>query len=140
MNGYALDANIVSFYIKRRDAVVQNLKNVRARDWTICIPPFAYYEVKRGLLRINATGRLRDLAAMCEKYPVGKHDERVFEEAAVIWADLTNKGWNIDEMDIFIAAWCRVNDFTLVTNNTRQRSCRAHFVQIPDLALADWSV
>jgi len=47
---------------------------------------------------------------------------------------LSNKGWNIGEMDIFIAAWCRVNDFTLVTNNT------AHFAPIPGLALEDWSV
>jgi len=63
MNGYALDANILSFYIKRREAVMRNLKNAYARNWNICIPPFAYYEIKRGLLRVNATARLRELAA-----------------------------------------------------------------------------
>jgi predicted nucleic acid-binding protein len=36
-------------------------------------------------------------------------------------------------MDIFIAAWCRVNDFTLVTNN------KDHFAQISGLVLEDWS-
>jgi predicted nucleic acid-binding protein len=133
MNGYALDTNIVSFYIKGRETVVRNLKNARMRGRIIRIPPFAYYEVKRGLLRVNAAARLRELAKTCEKYPVGGNDSRVFEEAAVIWADLTNKGWNIGEMDIFIAAWCRVNDFTLVTNNT------VHFTPIPGLALEDWS-
>ncbi|GAB6391819.1 MAG: Ribonuclease VapC2 [Treponematales bacterium] len=134
MNGYALDSNIVSFHIKERPAVVRRLKEAKDNQRQVGIPPFAYYEVKRGLLAINAAARLRQLAKFCEEHPVGRNDDRVFEEAAVIWADLTNKGWNIDEMDIFIAAWCKVNDFTLVTNNT------AHFAHIPGLALEDWSV
>jgi len=134
MKGYALDANIVSFYIKKKGRVGENLKKAAMQKWTVRVPPFAYYEVKRGLLRINATTRLRELAQACKKYPVGANDDWVFEEAAQIWADLTNKGVNIDEMDIFIAAWCRVNDFTLVTNNT------GHFAQIPGLSLEDWSV
>jgi len=134
MKGYALDANIVSFYIKRREAVVRNLKDAQARKRIVCIPPFAYYEVKRGLLRINAESRLRQLAGMCRDFPVGNNDDQVFEEAAIIWSELTNRKWNIGEMDIFIAAWCRVNNFTLVTNNT------AHFAQIPGLRIEDWSV
>jgi len=100
MNGYALDANIVSFLIKQKGAVGEHLRNANNRKWTVRIPPFAYYEVKRGLLRINATARLRELAEICKDYPVGGNDDQVFEEAAQIWADLTNKGVNIDEMDI----------------------------------------
>jgi tRNA(fMet)-specific endonuclease VapC len=134
MNGYALDANIVSFRMKDHKAVTRRLDKANKNEWNVQIPPFAYYEVKRGLLAIKASARLRQLASLREAYPVGRNDDRVFEEAAVIWADLSNKGWNIDDMDIFIAAWCRVNGFTLVTNNT------AHFAPIPGLALEDWSV
>jgi predicted nucleic acid-binding protein len=38
------------------------------------------------------------------------------------------------EMDIFIAAYCQKHNFILVTNNT------SHFLPIPDLLLADWTV
>ena len=39
---------------------------------------------------------------------------------------------NLDKMDLFIAATALVNDYTLVTHNTR------HFSRIPGLKLEDW--
>jgi predicted nucleic acid-binding protein len=58
----------------------------------------------------------------------------VLEEAIKIYTEVRRSGYTIDEMDIFIAAWCRVNDFTLVTNNTD------HFAPVSGLAVVDWSV
>ncbi|GHV78897.1 hypothetical protein AGMMS49944_06880 [Spirochaetia bacterium] len=54
--------------------------------------------------------------------------------AAGIYSGLHKKGWNIEEMDIFIAAYCLKHNYILVTNNTD------HFLPIPDLLLADWTV
>jgi tRNA(fMet)-specific endonuclease VapC len=93
----------------------------------------AYYEVKRGFMAINATKRISRFAEMCKKYPVGQMDNSILEEAARIYAELKPKGINIDDNDIYIAAYCKIHGLTFVTNNTR------HFGNIAGLALADWS-
>jgi len=40
---------------------------------------------------------------------------------------------NTEDADIFIAAFCIHNNYTLVTDNTR------HFQGIPELRLANWA-
>ena len=49
-------------------------------------------------------------------------------------AQLESAGFILDKMDLFIAATALVNDYTLVTHNTR------HFSRIPGLKLEDWAV
>jgi predicted nucleic acid-binding protein len=85
-------------------------------------------------MAINATKRLRDFAEMCKKYPVGQIDNSILEEAAAIYAETKQKGMNIDDNDIYIAAYCKIHGLTLVTNNTR------HFGAIAGLSIVDWSV
>ena len=51
---------------------------------------------------------------------------------ALIRARLENDGNRLEDNDIFIAATALVNDYTLVTHNTR------HFSRIPNLKLEDW--
>jgi predicted nucleic acid-binding protein len=124
---------MISFVMKDNPVVKQKLNKAEQNGNDIVIPPVAYYEVKRGLMAINATKRMSVFAEMCEKYPVGQMDNSILEEAASIYAELKPKGINIDDNDIYIAAYCKVHGLTLVTNNTR------HFENIAALALADWS-
>jgi predicted nucleic acid-binding protein len=131
---FGLDSSIISFRMKGNATVVRNMDSAHKSKSTIVIPPFAYYEVKRGLLAINATKRLQEFANLCKDCPVGNLDDLIIDEAVKIHVDLKHKGWNIDEMDIFIAAYCKVHGLTLVTNNTR------HFAAISGLSLVDWSV
>jgi predicted nucleic acid-binding protein len=51
-----------------------------------------------------------------------------------IYVGLKAKGRLCDENDIYIAAWCKTYNFTLVTNNTRR------FENVPGLLQTDWSV
>jgi len=133
MNGYALDSNIISFWMKGSAAVILRFDAADARRDNVCIPPFAYYEVKRGLAAIHARARLRQLDSLCRRYPVGDMDNSILEDAVNIYAELKSHGWNIDEIDVFMAAWCKTNNFILVTNNT------GHFARIPGLRLEDWT-
>jgi predicted nucleic acid-binding protein len=130
---FGLDACMVSFAMKGNTLVQDNLSRAKKNGNTIEIPPVAYYEVKRGFMAVNATKRMSIFAEMCNDYHVGQMDNSILEEAARIYAELKPKGINIDDNDIYIAAFCKVHGLTLVTNNTR------HFGNISGLSLADWS-
>jgi predicted nucleic acid-binding protein len=133
MNGFALDSNIVSFRLKENAIVKRNIDQRVDANIKVIVPPFAYYEVKRGLVDANATRQLRSFDRLLQDCPVGPISQTVFEAAVAIYVDLKTKGRICDENDIYIAAWCQTYGLTLVTNNTR------HFENIPGLALADLS-
>jgi tRNA(fMet)-specific endonuclease VapC len=96
------------------------------------IPPVAYYEIKRGLLATNAIAKARDFDELCQDFEVGEMDTRAWYEAARLYALHRQKGVLAEDADLFIAAFCIVNDYTLVTNNIR------HFEHIDSLKLVNW--
>ena len=53
----------------------------------------------------------------------------IWEKAVEIWVKLKAKGRLIGDGDIFIAAFCIVNDYTLITNNIK------HYENIKDLQI-----
>jgi predicted nucleic acid-binding protein len=133
MNGFALDSNIVSFRLKRNETVRRNIDQRLEAKIKILVPPFVYYEVKRGLVAVKATTQLRLFDELLTRCPLGETNDAVFEAAVNIHVDLKTKGRICDDMDILIAAFCKTYGLTLVTNNTR------HFENIAGLTLADWS-
>jgi predicted nucleic acid-binding protein len=139
MNGFALDTNIISFHLKGNETVRRNVGQKLDAKTQILVPPFAYYEVKRGLLDAKATTQLRLFDKLLKDCRLGDATNAVFEAAVNIHVALKSKGRICDDMDILIAAngncvsACQTYGLTLVTNNTR------HFENIPGLALADWS-
>jgi predicted nucleic acid-binding protein len=97
------------------------------------IPPVAYYEIKRGLMAVNATAKEREFDNLCRDFEIGEMDTRAWLEAARLYAANKQKGRMVDDADLFIAAFCAVNSYTLVTNNTR------HFEGIDGLRLVNWA-
>ena len=59
MSVYALDSNIVSFYLRGNQTVIENIEKAIGEDHSIVITPIAYYEVKRGLLLIDAVKQIK---------------------------------------------------------------------------------
>jgi predicted nucleic acid-binding protein len=133
MNGFGLDTNIVSFRLKDNAIVKRNIDQRVDANIKVLLPPFVYYEAKRGLVDAKATRQLRIFEELLRRCPVGPISQAVFEAAVAIYVDLKAKGRICDENDIYIAAWCKTYGLTLVTNNTR------HFENIAGLLLADWS-
>jgi predicted nucleic acid-binding protein len=134
MNGFGLDTNIISFDLKGNVTVKRNIDQRLEAKVKVLIPPFAYYEVKRGLIDAKATRQLRLFDDLLTRCPLGETNDAVFNAAVDIYVALKAKGRICDENDIYIAAWCKTYGLTLVTNNTR------HFENVPGLTLADWSV
>jgi predicted nucleic acid-binding protein len=134
MNGFGLDTNNISFRLKGNEIVKCHIDQKLHEKTDVVIPPFVYYEVKRGLVDAKATRQLSAFDDLIKRCPVGPISQAVFESAVDIYVDLKSKGRLCDDMDVLIAAWCKTYDLTLVTNNTK------HFENIDGLSLVDWSV
>ena len=133
MSIYALDSNILSFYLKGNETVIKNMEEAINNDHMLVIAPIAYYEVKRGLMLINATKQLRKLESLCELFSVGELGDYLLEEAANLYVRERKAKRNTEDADIFIAAFCLHNNYILVTDNIR------HFQNISGLGTVNWS-
>ena len=134
MSVYALDSNIISFYLKGNTAVIDNIEKALDGDHSIIVTPIAYYEVKRGLLLINATNQLKRLMDFCDLFSVGKFSDSLLDEAIRIYVQERKAKRNTEDADIFIVAFCLQNNYILVTDNMR------HFENIENIQIVNWSV
>ena len=132
MSVFVLDSNILSFYLRRNQQIIDKVQNTLLKGHEVLICPIAYYEVKRGLIAIKAEKRLMEFAALCKILGVGQLDNTILDYAAEIYNELRNNKQTIEDADILTAAFCKSHNFTLVTNNTR------HFENISGLQYSDW--
>ena len=132
---YALDTNIVIHYLKNTSNVLNNINAAVARGDNLVIPRIVNYEIKRGFCvqsspRKEATYKLfTSPTSFCS---ITDMDNGSLERAEQVFADLYNKRLTVGELDILIAAFCLENDYTLVTNNTKD------FENIDGLVIEDW--
>ena len=132
MTQYALDTNIVTYYLKGNKTVIDRVANETDNENKIIIPPTVFYEIKRWLLTINATKKMSFFDTMCSLSGIGFIDKNILESASVIYSDLQRRGIAIGDNDILIASYCINHDLTLVTNNEK------HFKDIANLKIVNW--
>ena len=132
MKKYALDTNIISYILKRNDGITKNFVTEKEKGNTFNIPPLVYYEINRGLLSINATKMMKEFDKLCRQLKVGEMNRKIWNEAIKIYATLKNQGKLIEDADIFIAAYCIIYNYVLVTNN------KNHFERVNDLDFIEW--
>jgi len=134
---FALDTNIISCLLRpsKNPEVIELFETAITQGHDYVIPPLCYYEIMWYLLRKNATAQLRVFNELYQNSLTKvsmKEDD--FLLAAKIRADLDAKGLPVGsgDADIFIAAYCMVNSYSLVTDNTD------HFKQIEGLEIVNW--
>ena len=130
--GYAFDTNIVIHLLIGTASVRQNRDIVRNMGDRFTIPPFVQYEIQRGFLIKPSTKYEQAYAQLLENCELGEMTALSWQRAAEIYAGLYSKRLTVKDSDIVIAAFCIVNDCTLVTNNTRD------FINIDGIKLVDW--
>jgi tRNA(fMet)-specific endonuclease VapC len=130
---YVLDSNIISFYLKENNCVIENIEKAINEGHSIIIAPIAYYEVKRGLLLVGATKQLKKFEELCNLFPIGELGNYLLEEATKIYVQERKEKRNTEDADILIAAFCLYNNYILVTDNTK------HFKYINKLLLSNWN-
>lgn len=132
MNGYALDANIISFLLRKNKSLQERVYYEAGDGKGVVIPAIAYYEVKRGLIDTRATEKLAAFERLCDMIGVDKIDVETLDKAANIYAELKKVGRIIEDADILIAASCIVHDYVLVTDNTK------HLGRVDGLQFENW--
>ena len=133
MSGYAVDTNIVSFMLRGNKQLQERVYREANSGAGVIIPPIVYYEIKRGLISVQATVKLAAFERLCKMLGVGEMDTKTLDKAAGIYAALKNSGRLIDDSDILIAAYCLAHNHTIITDNTR------HFDRVDGLALVNWT-
>ena len=131
---YALDSNIISEIINDKTIMERYDKEI-SQGKEFIIPPIVFYEVQRGLLAKNMLNRLKIFESLCKILEVGEFSRDVWQKAAEIYATLSKQGKPIGgryDGDVFIAAYCIINGYTLITNN------KNHFERIDGLHFENW--
>jgi len=132
MNKYALDTDIVSYYLKGNKTIIDRISTETDNANSIIIPPMVFYEIKRWLLTINASKKLTLFEKMCSLSGIDTIDMEILEIASVIYSELQKKGVIIGDNDILTASYCLYHDITLITNNEK------HYLNIANLKMDNW--
>ena len=137
MKIYALDSNIISAMLKENQAIINRYEQEVEQGKAFIIPPIVLYEIQRGLLVKNMLKRLRNFENFCENIEIGEFNIQVWLKAAEIYAELSKQGKPVGtpyDGDVFIAAFCIINGYTLITSN------KDHFERIDGLNFENWSL
>ena len=130
---YALDTNIIISLLNNNERVIVNRDTAIESGARIIIPPIVNYEIRRGFLYKSSPKKEMMYLALVGHYGIGEMIAEMWERSAGIYAELRHKCFDIGDADIFIAAFCLVNDLTLVTQNIQ------HFKMIDELRFVDWT-
>ena len=116
---YVLDTNIITAILKGDERVKRKAQKLELEGKRILINGISYYEIKRGFLAINATGKLKEFEVLCKKFGLELLGaQRIFDIASQIYADLKQKGQLIEDADILIASTALCRNFVLVSNDS----------------------
>ena len=129
---YLLDTNIVSAIVNKNERLTEKLLEVDVRGEEVFISCITYYEVKRGLLAVNATRKLSIFNEFCLGVTVLFLDDlEIIERACEIHADLKGRGGTIQDADILIAATAITRGLVLVSNDS-------DMLRVPGVPVENW--
>ena len=127
-----IDTDIISFYFKGDEKVVNRFTAYLNEFDQITISIITYYEIIAGLKFKKAEKQLIDFEDFVNNNTILHISEDSIKLSAGVYADLRHKGITIGTSDILIAGIALYNGLTLITNNL------IHYEAIPGLLIANW--
>jgi tRNA(fMet)-specific endonuclease VapC len=116
--GYLLDTNIVSLLIRREQSITRRFYSLKALDKKFYISGITYFEIRRGLLAKNALAQMKRFERLQGLFEIVMLDDlAIFEQAAIIYANLKTRGLIIQSEDILIAATGMIKGLTVVSRD-----------------------
>jgi len=130
---YLLDTNIVTAILKKDERLNPKLREVTVRDIKLFISCITYYEVKGGLLAVNATRKLSRFEQLCSQdlEIVFLPNLDIINRASEIYADLKRRGRLIQTADILIAATAAAAGLILVSHDS-------DMLRVSGVTVEDW--
>ncbi len=116
---YILDTSIIGDRIKAYDTVSKRLANTITAGHQVYLCQPVYYEVRRGLIKVNATCKLQlfQNAIMPLLYWLPLNDSD-WLQAAQFWADARNAGKQLSDVDLLVAALAhRINGIVVSSDD-----------------------
>ena len=113
---YILDTNVFADRIRRHPQVLARLPQAGEAGSVLCLCDPVRYEVSRGLLKINATRKLRLFHE--EISPLMHHEALIaddWQSAAHLWADMRKQGRQFSDVDLLIASLAQRLNAVVVT-------------------------
>ena len=129
---YALDTNTVIHLMRGTKSAESSIERARSNGARFFIPYAVHYEVRRGLIIKPIPKYEKAYAIICANCSIQSITDEVWERAARIYAELYAKRFTVADADILIAAFCVLNDYTLVTDNKKD------FENIDGLKFENW--
>lgn len=134
---YLLDTNIVSYFLRDASASLsQRILDSRPQD--LAISTISAGELRFGLSKLTPSKRANSLALRMNHLFNSLSIEPLPVEAAMHYGEIRQQlealGQLIGGNDLWIAAHALAQDFTLVSNNTRE------FQKVTKLHLENWLI
>lgn len=134
---YLLDTNIVSYFLRDASASLsQRILDSRPQD--LAISTISAGELRFGLSKLTTSKRANSLALRMNHLFNSLSIEPLPVEAAMHYGEIRQQlealGQPIGGNDLWIAAHALAQDFTLVSNNTRE------FQKVTKLHLENWLI
>ena len=129
---YVLDTNIISYMLNGDTEVRARYRQESDKGRVFAIPPVVYYEIYHWLMARNLKRKTEEFNALFRKMEQKDFGWPVWRKAAEIQAALINQGNRIGDADVLIAAYCLLNGYGIVTNNTSE------FKRIDGLSIENW--
>ena len=129
---YAFDTNTVIHLMRGTQSVSDNRAKAQKDGARFIIPQFVNYEIRRGLIIKPVLSHEKAYSVICANCDIENMTDDMWERGAKIYAELYSKHFTVSDSDILIAAFCMENNYTLVTNNTKD------FENIDGLQMVNW--
>ena len=130
---YVLDTNTIICYLNDDVNVIQNFDNAAINECNLIIPKAIDYELRRGFGIYPAKRKEAMYNIVLQQCSLGELGFDVWDCVTQVYIDLYNKRFTVGEIDMLIGAFCLVNEYTLVTNNTKD------FENMDGIKLVDWT-
>jgi len=130
---YAIDTDILIHLLSKKDNSVKVRRDdAVASGIRFTVPRVVDYEIQRGFLCNPSPMKEVMYRAFIDHYGVGEITNEIWYKAAHLYAEMHRKNFDVGDADILIAAFCIVNNYTLVTNNSK------HFKIFDELSIENW--
>lgn len=127
-----VDTDILSFYFKGDQKVVENFKAYLKEFDLFNISIITYYEILGGLKFRNAEKQITEFEEFVNNNRIIHISEESARISGIIYAELRQKGITIGTSDILIAGIAIENELTLISNNEK------HYYSISKLNVENW--